>query len=516
MEFSTLNGYKVKDKKAIRFYDTVALMKADTTLKNGMHVKTKGYYSANDGGSGEYIIVNDNTLVDDGGSIHTLDNDLKAQLIIINESANIDQFGAKGNGIIDDSQCLINALNVVDTVLFSNKTYYINSSVNIPRDNITLKGLSYRKSKLLFSDNGSINFIGTSILNSGTHKDFFTIDSLNLAHENEEVRENPILNLICCSYVKIINSWVYGKGKQILMWECFDSRILNSDFEWGGSSSSTSSYGIELRSQNGGNSDLSTYEYTNNIYFQGCRFESHIGTCVATTGQHSNKITFESCKFESFNCLNQRALNITHAETVYFTNCVFAGDVGNTKNYVYIDSVTDFTITGYGEHASHNNLSYANEPLFYVSGSGNRKIDIQLNNNNVYTIDQKTFGLDSWDNNIFINGDIHVNNFRNDNLLITSRKTGVATLTNGDTTLDYTCPDNGFIYVSMVGTTGQTTPQKITLKNETSNYELRLFTIGDMYMTGFMPVAKGDNITCSSNTTATAYINLFHNRGYSS
>ena len=60
MEFSTLNGYKVKDKKAIRYYDTVADMKADTTLKTGMHVKTKGYYSANDGGHGEYIIVNDN------------------------------------------------------------------------------------------------------------------------------------------------------------------------------------------------------------------------------------------------------------------------------------------------------------------------------------------------------------------------------------------------------------------------------------------------------------------------
>ena len=56
MEFSTLNGYKVKDKKAIRYYDTVADMKSDTTLKNGMHVKTKGYYTSGDGGSTEYII----------------------------------------------------------------------------------------------------------------------------------------------------------------------------------------------------------------------------------------------------------------------------------------------------------------------------------------------------------------------------------------------------------------------------------------------------------------------------
>ena len=195
---------------------------------------------------------------------------------------------------------------------------------------------------------------------------------------------------------------------------------------------------------------------------------------------------------------------------------MFAGDIGNTKNYVYIDSVTDFTITGYGEHASHNNLSYSNEPLFYVSGSGNRKIDIQLNNNNIYTIDQKTFGLDSWDNNIFINGDIHVNNFRNDNLLITTRRTGIATLTNGDTTLDYTCSDNGWIYVSMVGTTGSTSVQRLALKDNTANYELRLITIGDRYVTGFMPVTKGDNITCISNDTATAYVTFLANRGYPS
>ena len=82
MEFSTLNGYKVKDKKAIRFYDSVASMKADTTLKDGMHVKTKGYYSVSDGGHGEYVIVDDDTLVDDGGSIHVLTNGLRAKLLI--------------------------------------------------------------------------------------------------------------------------------------------------------------------------------------------------------------------------------------------------------------------------------------------------------------------------------------------------------------------------------------------------------------------------------------------------
>ena len=80
-EISTLNGYKIKDKKAVRFYNTIADMVADTTLKGGMHAITKGYYESGDFGNGEYTIINDNTLVADGGLIHELANGLKAKLI---------------------------------------------------------------------------------------------------------------------------------------------------------------------------------------------------------------------------------------------------------------------------------------------------------------------------------------------------------------------------------------------------------------------------------------------------
>ena len=57
-EISTLNGYKIKDKKAIRYYNTVADMVTDTTLKNGMYAVTKGYYAINDNGGSEYHITN--------------------------------------------------------------------------------------------------------------------------------------------------------------------------------------------------------------------------------------------------------------------------------------------------------------------------------------------------------------------------------------------------------------------------------------------------------------------------
>ena len=91
MEVSKINGYDIKDKKAIRTYDTVALMKADNTLKEGQHVKTKGYYQVNDGGCGEYYISTQSNLEFQ----ESLDNNLYASLVLKDNTINIKQLGAK-------------------------------------------------------------------------------------------------------------------------------------------------------------------------------------------------------------------------------------------------------------------------------------------------------------------------------------------------------------------------------------------------------------------------------------
>ena len=131
----TLNGYKIKDEKAVRSYESIAQMKADTKLKEGYHVKTKGYYESNDGGHGEYIIVDDDTLVDDGGSIHVLSNGLRANLII-DDSIVPEVFGAYGDGVHDDTTSFQNAItfcenNKIKLVSDGNKTYKISSTLNV-------------------------------------------------------------------------------------------------------------------------------------------------------------------------------------------------------------------------------------------------------------------------------------------------------------------------------------------------------------------------------------------------
>lgn len=83
------------------YYDTVADMKADTKLKAGDMAITLGYYEPNDGGGGEYKIIN-GTYTADGGSYHSLNNGLFAELIIKNGEICYNQFGARGDGHSED------------------------------------------------------------------------------------------------------------------------------------------------------------------------------------------------------------------------------------------------------------------------------------------------------------------------------------------------------------------------------------------------------------------------------
>lgn len=99
------------DAKNALFYDSVADMKLGKNF-DGSTVITNGYYKPNDGGGGTYIIRTKKTTdVDDGGSIHFLNDDLVAELIVENGIVNVKQFGAKCNiSSFDSSSYIQNAI----------------------------------------------------------------------------------------------------------------------------------------------------------------------------------------------------------------------------------------------------------------------------------------------------------------------------------------------------------------------------------------------------------------------
>lgn len=175
--FRSLNGYKVKDEYAIHTYDSVALMKADTKLKEGMYVKTKGYTTPNDGGNGEYIIVNDNSLESDNGSIHELINGLFAKLVIEN-NVTPEQFGCYGDDEHDDTIAFQNMLNKFLYIkLNENKKYKITSTLTF-RNNTKIVGTGQSSQIISYINNETPIFYNNDNVSHFIFQDFY-INSKN-------------------------------------------------------------------------------------------------------------------------------------------------------------------------------------------------------------------------------------------------------------------------------------------------------------------------------------------------
>lgn len=143
----------------VNVYNNVAEMKQSTRLKVGMAAKTLGYYSANDGGGAYYTIREKaDGDVDDGGSVHELANGLVAELIVENGIVNVKQFGAKGDGVTDDTVVIQNALNAGSTVIFPDGIYMVNAVKN-------LKLVSRENMHIIISPNAEVKSITTSATN---------------------------------------------------------------------------------------------------------------------------------------------------------------------------------------------------------------------------------------------------------------------------------------------------------------------------------------------------------------
>ena len=105
-----LSGFVLAgDSRTVPFDNVSQLRSAD--IEVGQIATTLGYYDINDGGNGIYSI---RTAIpgdtDDGGSILILDNGNVAELIVADNTVCFKQWGAKEDGVTDDSTAVTNAV----------------------------------------------------------------------------------------------------------------------------------------------------------------------------------------------------------------------------------------------------------------------------------------------------------------------------------------------------------------------------------------------------------------------
>ena len=116
-------------------FDTVAMMKADTSLENGMYAITGGYYAVNDGGCALYRIYSTAPAT----YYETLTSGLYAELIT-NGKSSVKMYGAHGDGTSDDTASIETALNQDDIIFFPIGDYRVSRPIEVNKDRVTIKG----------------------------------------------------------------------------------------------------------------------------------------------------------------------------------------------------------------------------------------------------------------------------------------------------------------------------------------------------------------------------------------
>ena len=105
-QWNELNVNKAFASNNILVFVNVADMKASNKVKVGYTLKTLGYYSPNDGGGAEYVVVDDiGDDEPDDGSIIQLQKNLYAKFIL-NTKIDVRCFGAKFDNETDDTNCI--------------------------------------------------------------------------------------------------------------------------------------------------------------------------------------------------------------------------------------------------------------------------------------------------------------------------------------------------------------------------------------------------------------------------
>ena len=232
-----LIGGGVTKEDTIFTFDTVADMKASTKLKNGMAVKTLGYYLVNDGGGADYKIVQNSSKYNE-----VLSNGLKAELII-KDTINLKQFGVKGDGT-DETEIISTAILCgAKNIVFPLGTYNVDS-------------LSFAPNTVVDGGNSTLNIsLTTKSFINAMENSYIKNLKFNSTNENKEwsrfiCGSNSIIEN--CTFSGFRHQAEYPNAWGIHFSNCENIKMINCRFE------------------NNNFQDLMVYQNCKNLLFENC------------------------------------------------------------------------------------------------------------------------------------------------------------------------------------------------------------------------------------------------------
>lgn len=435
--------------KAIFGFDNVESMKNATNLINGSYAKTLGYYEINDGGEATYKITN---AVSETEYKEELKNGLFATLIIDNDSVNVHQFGAKGDGTTDDS----NAINLA----LSSKAYNVSF---IKGNTYMVRG--YEEGQPEGSTTGLIETTGLIIpSNKNVDLNESTIKCITNSRQNYNIftiaeKENIILKngLIIgdrATHTGATGEWGYGVAiksstnitlDNLKISECWgdginlnnngNGSILNKNITINncicdsnrrqGMSIENGDTIIVINSQfnNTGNNNLYTapsagcdvepdsYQNVKNVLFDNCSFNSNYGAGLLLDGTNVSLITVNNCKLinNKQNGSNS-SLAILNSKDIKVLNCIGEREVVETSHSFSVPVYAQGNVTFRGNSfknmfLSLNNTNLSNSTIVFENNYFYRNKDLPYNSTIESVESTNTMGNNTLiiKNNEFIN-----------------------------------------------------------------------------------------------------------------
>ena len=247
--------------KSLLGFDNVSDMINSENLVEGSYAQTFGFYNANDGGSKKYKIIKEQNAENVNGKtkINLGHDDLYA--VSINDLINIKDYGAKGDGIQDDTETIQFCIDNFPhrTLFFPTGNYLISKPLEIYENNESQVDIYFESGSRLFTNTkiNSLIEIGNEKPNTSSHWKKYKIGNrVNIFGAGILDANNTNQALLLCANrkntviknIEIINCDLYGiniiKSTVENVNNSMDSKFLNLTITGKGQNPEINSIGI--------------------------------------------------------------------------------------------------------------------------------------------------------------------------------------------------------------------------------------------------------------------------------